>query len=216
MSHRRTLSKRTQKYISPKKLVHFIYASVILAVFVAWFQSQSWSFSGFRPYQLFSLLGLTAFVTMLSHYIAEFIYLLYRQEQTDLNQFHKWTALLVFACILLHPVLIILNLKALGYGTPPVSYKAFYGQSLLPYILLGMVAWLSFIAFEYKEKLSQKSWWKYVLVSNDVAMLAIVVHGFQLGTVLRLTWFRAVWIVLALILVVCITLKYVYIIMRKE
>jgi hypothetical protein len=197
-----------QKYLSTKRLVYAVYSFVIVIVLIAWLQSRSWSFSGFRPYQLFSLIGLTAFVTMLTHYIAGFIYRLHDKEQTDLKQFHKVTALIVFACILLHPVLIILNLKALGFGVPPASYKAFYGQALLPYILLRMVTWLSFIAFEFKENFSKKSWWKYVLISNDLAMLAIVVHGFNLGTVLRLAWFRSVWIVFMLVLVLCIAQKY--------
>lgn len=197
-----------QKYFSPKILVYAVYTSTILAVLAAWLQSRSWSFSGFKLYQLFSLLGLTAFVTMLTHYIAGLIYRLYGQEQTDLERFHKLTALVVFACILLHPVLIILNLKAQGFGVPPASYKAFYGQALVPYILLGLVAWLSFLAFEFKEKLSEKSWWKYVLISNDAAMLAIVIHGFHLGTVLRLAWFRALWTVFFVILVTCLGQKY--------
>ena len=198
-----------KKYISAKQLVYGVYFLVISAVVVAWLQSRAWSFTGFRLYQFFSLLGLTAFVTMLTHYIAGFIYRLYGREQSDLKEFHKTTALVVLSCILLHPVLVILNLKALGFGFPPGSYRAFYGQALVPYILLGIVAWLSFLAFEFKEKLSKKSWWKYVLVSNDAAMLAIVVHGFHLGTVIRLAWFRALWTVFFVILVVCLVQKYV-------
>ena len=205
-----------QNYITPKNLVYTIYALVLGAVTAAWLQSRSWSFTGFRPYQFLSLLGLTAFVTMLVHYVAGFVYHLYGKDRDELASYYRITGIIVFACILLHPVLIILNLKALGFGLPPASYKAYYGQALLPYIFLGMAAWLAFIAYEFKQKVSQKSWWKYVLIANDAAMLAIVVHGFHLGTVIRLSWFRKLWGIFFAVLIICLVQKYAYAYSQKK
>ncbi len=200
-----------KKTFYPKQVSLAVYATIMIIVVTAWLQSRSWNLTGLRPYQFFSLLGLVAFGTMLTHYITALLYDLYHQKQERLEAFYRVTSLIVFACILLHPVLVVLNLKALGFGLPPSSYKAFYGRMLIPYILLGIVAWASFLAFEMKESLSKTVWWKYVLISNDIAMLAIVIHGFKLGTVLSgVRWFRTVWIVFALLLAMCLVNKYFF------
>ncbi len=197
-----------------KKLLHLRIATgaglgLVLGLCVgAWLDYKNWSLSGLRPTSFLSLAGLVAFGTMLSHYLTGFMFDVTKTKDRDLGAYHKITARLVLFCLVAHPVLVVANLRSLGFGLPPQSYSAYYGDKLTPFIMLGTISWLSFIAFEFKKWLSQKGFWRYVLYANDIAMVAIVVHGFKLGSTLKLEWFRYVWFIFALVLAICLIYKY--------
>jgi bacteriorhodopsin len=75
--------------------------------------------------------------------------------------------------------------------------------------LLGTVSLLVFLAFELHRVFDKKRWWPYVVDVSDFAMLAIVYHGFKLGSSLQHGWYKYVWWFYAITLALVLIRKYV-------
>ena len=166
--------------------------SSALALYV-WGHMSGWHFS-FEPYQLFPLLGLLAFSIMWAHYVATFIRKMLHVKPPVLSYYFRSTSKVVLALLFLHPGIIIYQRFRDGYGLPPGSYMSYVAPGLGWVTLLGTVAWVAFIAFEFRHKYGKKSWWKYIPMAGDVAMLAIVYHGLRIGDHLQTGFYRSVWI----------------------
>lgn len=179
----------------------------LIAVYV-WLMTNDWQPS-FNAYRLFPLLGLLAFSIMWSHYVAGFVRKSLHLPAAVLSNYYKNTSLVVLALLFLHPGILILQRFRDGYGFPPHSYESYVAPGLGWVTLLGTAAWLAFIAFEFRHFFSNRAWWKYVLMAGDAAMLAIVYHGLRLGTQLQMGWYRGLWLVYGLVLVVILGDKYV-------
>jgi len=163
----------------------------ILAIF-AWGQSLDWQLSALSIYLVFPVLGLLAFSIMWSHYMVGFL----RRtilHGTPLHEFFNWTGYAVLVLLVLHPGLLIYQRFHDGFGLPPGSYESYVAPSLAWVTLLGTVSLLVFLSFELKRWFNKKNWWRYVLIANDLAMLAIFYHGLRLGSQTHLTWFRYLW-----------------------
>ncbi|MDQ5913573.1 MAG: hypothetical protein QG623_192, partial [Patescibacteria group bacterium] len=145
-----------------------------------------------------SLLELLAFGYIWVHYLSS---ILKANFQEDLNTriSFRISQVFVLAAIIAHPILISANLKNKGYGSPPASYEAFFGSSKEIFILLGGISLFAFLLFELKSILKKyPKFWSYVLMFNDLAMLLIIIHGFNLGLVISSTWFKYVWLIYGL------------------
>lgn len=180
---------------------------VSLLAVLAWGNSLSWEFNGITSYTLFPVLGLLAFSIMWSHYMVGAVRRIV-DTAVDLKNFFNWTGYAVLSLILLHPGLLIYQRFRDGFGLPPGSYKSYVAPSMAWLTLLGSFSLLVFLSFELKRWFDKKQWWKYVLILNDVAMLAIFYHGLRLGTQTHLVWYRYIWWFYGLTLIIVLVRDY--------
>lgn len=179
----------------------------LLALYV-WASSLAWNFSGLSIYQIFPVLGLLAWSIMWSHYMAGS----WRKRMLpagSLKDYFRITGYAVLMLILLHPGLLIYQRFRDGFGLPPKSYETYVAPSMAWITLLGSVSLLVFLAFELHRWFRNRKWWKYVVYAGDAAMVAIFYHGLQLGTQLRVPWFRWVWWFYGISLIAVLALTYV-------
>ncbi len=167
---------------------------VIIIAITVWGQGLRWQFDHLSIYQFFPVLGLIAFSTMWSHYIASVVRQLLGIERRVLHTYFEATSLIVLAAILLHPGLLWYQLWRDGFGLPPGSYLNHYvAPSLKWAAILGTISLFVFLAYELRRKYYDKHWWRYVAYASDAAMIAIFIHALNLGTNVQTGWFRVVW-----------------------
>lgn len=177
-----------------------------LTAVTVWFQSttDAFSVSDIGPYDFFPLLGLMAFSALWSSYVVSAGAKYFDVEKKKVSLFHKINAYAIIALILLHPGILVAQLYADGFGLPPASYAQYVSSNYLWVVYLGAVSLLIFLAFELRHWFAKKSWWKWVLYANDVAMFLILYHGMALGAELQSDWFRYVWWFYGVVLVTTI------------
>jgi hypothetical protein len=180
-----------------------------LLAFIAWGQDNAWHFAGLSLYQVFPIFGLLAFSIMWSQYIIEAAnnYLDYGEA---LRSYFTYTGYFVLLAILLHPGLLIAQRYRDGYGLPPGSYETYVAPMQKWLTLLGTVSLLMFLAFELKRWFKKKSWWKYIILLNDIAIVAIFYHGLRLGQDTSGDWFQKVWYMYGVLLAGALTYKYYF------
>lgn len=166
-------------------------ASVLAAV-IAWGQLYQWRLGAVSTYQWFPLLGLLAFSLMWAHYIAAAMRVWFGQDKGVLKQYFEITSWMVLVMLLLHPGLLVWELWRDGVGLPPGSLKLYTG-TLYGAVILGGIAWLAFMAYEFRRQFQERSWWKYVQYASDAGMVLVFIHSLRLGSHLRSGWLRGVW-----------------------
>lgn len=181
-----------------------------IVAFSAWGTTYGWKFTPLSPYQLFPLLGLLAFSIMWSHYINGALRELAGIDRSALGLYFKLTSYVVLSLICLHPGILIYQRFRDGFGLPPGSYESYVAPGLGWITLLGTASFLVFIAYEFRRFFGSRSWWHFVTEAGDVAMIAILYHGFRLGTDLQMGWFRYVWLFYLVTLVAVLLRKYYY------
>lgn len=181
--------------------------TVLLAV-VAWGETYSWRFANFGIYQLFPVLGLTAFSLMWGHYIAAAVRMRQGVDKAALKQYFELTSALVLTLIILHPGLLAWQLWADGQGLPPGSELNYVPPSARWAIWFAFTALTFFLAYELRRYFGQKSWWKHIQYLSDIAMVLIFFHALKLGGVLQLSWFRGVWFFYGLSFVIALAYMY--------
>jgi hypothetical protein len=172
-----------------------------------WGSSFAWQFSSISTYQLFPVFGLLAFSIMWSHYLVGSLKHDVLQS-VSLESYFRFTGYAVLVAIILHPGLLIYRLFRDGYGLPPGSYEHFVAPGLAWVTLLGTVSLLCFLAFELHRWYGRRSWWRYVIAAGDAAMVAIFYHGLRLGSQLMGGWYRVIWFMYGLSLVIILGRKY--------
>lgn len=190
-------------------------ASVSLLAVYVWGHSFGWHFRQLNAYQFFPVLGLLGFSIMWSHYITG-AFKGTLLKGVDLRNYFRFTSYAVLAAIVLHPGILIYQRFHDGYGLPPHSYESYVAPGRGWVTLLGSVSLLAFLAFEFHRLYEHKSWWKYVVSAGDAAMLAIFYHGLRLGSQLQSGWFRSVWWLYGLSLIVVISHKYFGLLASKK
>lgn len=168
-------------------------AIVVMVAAYAWGSSYFWQFSGLSTYQIFPLLGLTAFSLMWAHYIAATVRQYFGLEKTVLKNYFEVTSAVVLTAIVLHPGLLAWQLWADGQGLPPGSELEYVIPSARWAILFGFTALGVFLLYEFRRKFETKKWWVLVQLASDVAMVMIFFHALKLGGALQLDWFRTIW-----------------------
>lgn len=179
----------------------------VLAIYV-WGSSFAWQVSSISAYTFFPVLGLIAFSIMWSHYM---VGVLRRTllHGAPLHQYFRWTGYIVLVMIVLHPSILIYRRFKDGFGLPPGSYESYVAPSMAWITLLGSACLLIFLAFELRRWFNKRNWWKYVLILNDLAMVAIFYHGLRLGTQTHIKWFTYVWWFYGITLIAAILHKYI-------
>lgn len=181
-----------------------IYAVIVAAAIVAWGSGFNWDFSNLNIYLFFPLLGLLAWSIMWSHYFLGA--LSHYSKAFKMSKFYKnMTGYKVLALILLHPGLLAFAQWQNGQGYPPSSYVEYVGSAMLLYIIFAEIALVTFLSFEVFRRV--KTWpvvarnWRWVSLSQMVAMALIFAHSLKLGQNLQSGWFRYYWIMLGLLLI---------------
>jgi hypothetical protein len=183
-------------------------AVVSLLAIVAWGGYYGWHVLPVNTYILFPVLGLLAFSIMWSHYMAVALRAYLKLDARVLSSFFRVTGYAVLVLICLHPGLLIYQRFRDGYGLPPHSYETYVAPGLGWVTILGMASLLVFLAFEFRRVYGRHSWWHYVADASDAAMLAILYHGWRLGSLLQHGWFRGVWLFYAVTLVAALIYKF--------
>jgi hypothetical protein len=167
----------------------------------AWGTHYGWKLGTLGLLQIFPLLGLLAFSLMWAHYMTSFARVQVGLQRSVLKNYLEITSFVVLVCLLLHPGLLIFKLWQNGLGLPPTSYLNYVGKDLAPAVALGSLSLMIFLAYELRRKFAKSSWWKYVAVANNLAMVAIFVHGLKLGSQLMNGWYRGVWLAYGVLLI---------------
>jgi hypothetical protein len=199
--------------IEERKLRVFAWglSAVVLAIaFVAWGETYAWRFSRLGVYQIFPLLGLTAFSLMWSHYIAAAVRQYFDLGKAVLKDYFETTSLIVLSLILLHPGLLAWQLWLDGEGLPPGSELNYVMPSARWAILFGFTALGIFLAYELRRAYEKTSWWKLVQYASDAAMILIFFHALKLGGALQIGWFRIIWYFYGVTLISAIIYMYVH------
>jgi hypothetical protein len=156
---------------------------------------------------IFPLFGILAFSLMWVHYA---IYFLERFVKFELRgAYLPTTRFLVLFTLIMHPGLLAWQRLHQGLGFPPDSLLSYVDNGLQAWVVLGMAAWLSFLAFELHWWYRDRTWFKYVGYATDAGMIAIVFHALGLGGEVQTGWFQFVWYFYAISLVAFITEAYV-------
>ncbi len=204
------MSARDYLESHPKHLLFFAIGLTSItsaAALAAWAGMYQWDVPFTSLYTLFPVLGLLAFCIMWSQYMLEALQNL-TQHTVNIKRFFTTTSLFVFVLILLHPGLLIIQRFVDGYGLPPESYKSYVAPMQAWITVLGSISLLAFLAFELKRFYDDRSWWPYVLILNDIAIIAIFYHGLRLGSDVQAGWFKGLWYFFGLTLVTALIYKY--------
>lgn len=154
----------------------------------------------------FPLLGLMAWTLMWTHYVMSARDIHYSK---DLSSKNYWlvTRILVLGLILLHPLLLAWNQWNVSGQLPPFSFYSYVATSLKVYVIFGSLSLLIFLSFELFNHLKKHEWikknYKWIEVSQILAMILIFVHAVQLGTTMSQKWYLVFWIILGLTLIPC-------------
>jgi len=177
--------------------------TVAALAFIAWGQDNLWAFGHLSTYQIFPVLGLTAWSLMWSHYMAGTVRQLMGLDYEVLKSYFRWTSLVVLVLICLHPGLLIFQRFRDGHGLPPGSYESYVAPGLGWITLLGTASLLVFLAYELHRWFSDRAWWHWMARAGDIAMLAIFYHSLRLGSQLsHQGWFLTLWWFYGLTLIV--------------
>ena len=204
---------------TPKKLWVGAWSLTLLTVllaFTAWGQGNNWDILHISTYNLFPIFGLTAFSIMWAHYMVAALRVYLKVDKAVTKNYFELTSLIVLGCILLHPGLLIAQLFRDGAGLPPHSYLNYVRPDLKWAVLLGSLSFSIFIAYEFHRIYDKKPWWKYVQYLSDAAMFLIVIHSLALGRQLGPGWFRGIWIIYTITLVVALYYMYMTKIKTKQ
>jgi hypothetical protein len=167
--------------------------TVLLAI-TAWGEGNNWHITHISTYNLFPIFGLVAFSLMWGHYIVAALRVWLKVDKEVTKSYFEITSLVVLACILLHPGLLVYRLFHDGAGLPPESYIHYVKPSLKWAVLLGSISFAIFLLYEFHRIYDKKPWWKFVQYASDAAMFFIVIHALALGRQLGPGWFRIVWV----------------------
>ncbi len=172
-----------------KSIPWSVSGAVLVISFLGWGQGLSWQISNASLYSLFPLFGLVAFSVMWAHYAVDFIDRFVKIKITD--AYLNVTRFIVLFALLMHPGLLAFAQWRVGAGWPPLSWLHFVEPGLVWAVIVGIVAWLSFLAFELHWWFRQKPWFKWIVLANSLAMIAVVVH--VLFVAAPYGWFLYYW-----------------------
>jgi hypothetical protein len=185
-------------------VVRFAWVLSIVATGLAvltWAQHVGGSISHLSVYQIFPVFGLIAFGLMWTHYIVGALRTYYGIDKEKLSLYMRTTFVVVLVALLMHPGLLTWQLWRDHFGLP-IDYVA---PDMRLYVILGEVAWITFLLFELHRFYKERTWWHWIERASDVAMILILIHAYKLGPSLLPGWFRLVWIFYGLTLIAAIS-----------
>lgn len=178
------------------KQQHVLPVAWILSVIVvvlgvtAWWQSLPVPIDELTIYDIFPVFGILAFSLMWVHYMVGVAVRHTGIDRVKVRRFRSVTSLAVLFALLLHPGLLLWQLWRDGLGLP-VNYVA---PNLALFVILGQIAFLLFMAYEFHRLYEDRSWWHYIERASDFAMILVLIHGFRLSQTVYPKWFSVLWI----------------------
>jgi hypothetical protein len=184
--------------------VVFLVVSVLNFVF--WGIFNDWSFSGLNAYQLFPILGIYAWTIMWTHYVISATRI-YSGKVKKNYLYSAISSYLVLILLLMHPGLLVwAQWDTLGL-VPPESIYGFVAGSLKVFVFFGTLSLILFLSYEVFSRLQDKDIikknWKWISLSQMLAMVLIFVHAIKLGGISDLALFEVYWVLMGLILLPC-------------
>lgn len=196
---------------------HFAFGLVILMWLlstVAWVQNTPTALTTPSTYDIFPVFGLLGFSALLTTYVVNAVSTYWKVPHEKLASYYQNIGYAILILILAHPTALLVRLFMDGFGLPPSSYSSYVSADYVWVVWLGTISLFIFMAFEFHRWFSRRGWWKWVVYANDIAMLLVFYHGLTLGTELRSGWFRYVWWLYGLILV--LTLVYLRFLAKRK
>lgn len=177
------------------------FAGAVLLPLIAWGQLYNWQISSLTAFQFFPLFGMWALMVMATHFILAGLRTRYKKIESN-ELYSDITGTFVLFCLLVHPSLLAWELWRNGFGIPPKSFYELVGSGAALFIALGSSALFAFLAYELlqnmRDKPKVKKVWFYILASQIVAVLAVYIHAYGVGTITQTSWFELVWIAVGL------------------
>lgn len=184
--------------------------AVTVGLAVAVWGQQRWGHT-MTIYDIFPVLGLSAFSLMWTHYTVGALRRYWGLSSNALRVYLDATGAVVLGLILLHPGLLWFGLWHDGFGLPPQSYwRVYTGFTFHVATVLGSVSLVVFLLFEFRRRFARKRWWSAVEYTQIAAMVAIFYHGLTLGGELAQPWYRAIWYLYGITFVGAVSYTYRY------
>lgn len=179
--------------------------AVILPIFVH-IRNVSWGDSSLLG-NLFPIFGLLAFTLLWLHAMCGVFWewLCTRFSLKTMEAFVRWTALVIFFSIILHPlsllVLIKFDIPGLFSHSPLPMYLGLFGLILLLTYDIGKL----FKKYEF----FTRNWTKILIISN-IGFILIFFHSLQVGSDLQTGFMRGLWIFYGITAIIAIVYTYAF------
>jgi hypothetical protein len=175
-----------------KKLLQILFWIVLLIPIYVWGDSFAWDFSILSLFLLFPLLGLLAFSVMWTQvFVGAFEK--HIGKYFNLGRFYAKTGLAVLILFVSHPLIALI---ALWNATGSANPFNLISESQAVYLILAMIAFATFIAFEitlrWKHKTIQrfKPW---VENASAIGVILVWIHSINIGSHTQGGWFMYLW-----------------------
>lgn len=182
-----------------------LFAVVVLVSVFGWWTLSDIQLGELTAFQLFPLFGLLAWSIMWTHYALGGVRLLRSFPKNKL--YSRISAVLVLVFLLLHPGILAWKMWDVTGLLPPESFYAYVGPAMKATVIAGSISLVIFLAFDVFEYFHKKPWiqrqWKWISLSQMVAMTLIFIHALRLGGDLQSGWFQFWWILLGALLIPC-------------
>ncbi|MCA9332951.1 hypothetical protein KDA00_03690 [Candidatus Saccharibacteria bacterium] len=190
---------------SPSKLPWVLFAFIIVIPFISWAAIRNWSLSNLSALSVFPILGVWAWSIMWTHYVLGTHRIMTNSSKNHL--YARISGYLVLLLIILHPTLLAWSQWEFTNKLPPTSFYNYAGKSLKLFVFMGAVSLVLFLSYEvlerFKEKSIVKKNWKWISLSQVIAMTLIFMHALKLGNITSNVYFQLYWIILGAILIPC-------------
>jgi hypothetical protein len=138
--------------------------------------------------EIFPILGLIAFILLWTH-IALGVFEPWFRSRINFDAYVRYTALIILACIILHPLLLLIAIKF------DLNILFSYGR---PYIWLGIIGWLLLITYDIGKVLQKHDFfarnWPKILLISTAGFFLIFFHSLHLGEDIQSGPLRGLWI----------------------
>lgn len=176
------MNKTVTKYL----IIIFAYLAVLYPLWVR-FQNVGWSSDNSLLLNLFPFFGLTAFSLLWLHAVSG-VFEPWLRRQFNFDRFVRVTSLIIFICIILHPLLLFIgfNFKL----TDILSYGPLY-------IRLGVIGWLLLITYDIGKALKNSGFfvknWNLILFISTIGFLLTFFHSRAIGGDLQMGPLKVIW-----------------------
>jgi hypothetical protein len=171
------------------KYLILVFACLVV-LYPLWISGKNlaWSLSPIMIFNLFPLLGLLAFTLLWLHVVSG-VFESWLRKYINFNRFAVITSNIIIACIILHPLLLLINADfELG---PIFSYGKIY-------IWLGITGWLLLVTYDlgrfFKNHDFVVQHWNKIRLISTVGFILTFFHSLGVGESLQVGTLRTIWI----------------------
>lgn len=169
-----------------KRLIILGAALAVLIPILAHIRNVSWGETSLIQ-ALFPVFGLLAFTLLWLHSISG-VFEEWLRERFDFDAFIHWTALAIFASIILHPLLLLILIKF-------QVMLLFQGPSLA--IWLGIIGLVLLLTYDIGKALKKREFfsrhWTAILIISNIGFILTFFHSLMIGSDLQSGFMRYLW-----------------------